>query len=163
MEESTNILPPAKELGCLAPLIGNWTTEGPTYDSILGPGVMVVSQEGFAWLDGGYFMVSKYRTHFGNEPLQTGILYWGYDTGSQKFHIHFFSNNGPYTKEGNEYTGEIVGGKLIFTGPAKFQYMLDGSGNIALNPDGTHTVYWWLPDEKGEWKPWMKNIFRRQH
>ena len=49
------------ELALLAPLLGSWTCESRTRDSVLGPGVPVRSAETFSWLDGGYFLVSTYE------------------------------------------------------------------------------------------------------
>jgi Protein of unknown function (DUF1579) len=142
--------PPDKELQRLSPLIGKWTTTEKTQDSILGSGLTVHSVEEFYWLDGGYFLVSTYHTVFGKEPAQTGIMYWGYDADKGQFHNRFFSNNGAYTTEGNEYQGKVEGNKLTFVGPAKFQYELDHEGKIQLNPDGSITVIWWLQNEKEE-------------
>jgi hypothetical protein len=62
-----------------------------------------------------------------------------------------FSNNGPFTEDGNRYAGQVEGNKLTFTGPARFQY--------ALAEDGSITVYWWLRDEQGTWQRWMINRF----
>jgi hypothetical protein len=166
MEEKTNTEnlqqpPPDPELKRLEPLIGAWSATDHTLDSILGPGVPVVNWEAFSWLEGGYFLVQTYNTTFGDEPAQKGINYWFYDTEVKRFRIIFFSNNGPYTEEGNRYEGEIADGKLTFTGPARFQYELDANGKIKVNPDGTITVAWWLRDHDGNWKPWMTNTFSR--
>lgn len=153
--------PPDPELQRLTPLIGTWKAKDQTEDSILGPGVTVESTESYEWLDGGYFLVSTYVTVFGNEPPQTGVMYWGYDSETKQFHNRFFSNNGPYEKSGNEYIGVVANGKLTFTGPARFQYELDDDGKIKLNPDGTLSVAWWLRDDEGNWQPWMNNRFTR--
>ena len=153
--------PPDPELRRLDPLIGTWKANDHTLDSILGPSVPVLNREEFYWLEGGYFLVQTYDTTFGDEPAQKGINYWFYDTEAQKFRIIFFSNNGPYTEEGNRYEGEIADDKLTFTGPARFQYELDANGKIKVNPDGTITVTWWLRDHDGNWKPWMTNTFSR--
>jgi hypothetical protein len=73
----------------------------------------------------------------------------------------FFTNNGPFTEDGNHYAGVVSGDTLTFEGPARFQYVLDADGRIKTNADGTISVAWWLRDENGEWQPWMKNIFTR--
>jgi hypothetical protein len=112
-------------------------------------------------LDGGYFLVSTYETAFGNEPAQRGVNYWGYDAEAQRFHIIFFSNNGPFTEEGNRYEGKVAGSTLTFEGPARFQYDLDDAGKVKLNADGTMSVAWWLRDEHGDWQTWMENTFTR--
>jgi hypothetical protein len=128
--------PPDPELTRLEPLLGTWRSEEHTQDSVLGPGVPVVSDESFEWLDGGYFMVSTYDTKFGDEPAQRGVNYWGYDSDAGRFRIIFFSDNGPYTED-------------------------DDSGKVRVNEDGTISVAWWLRDENGEWQPWMDNRFSK--
>jgi hypothetical protein len=152
---------PDPELGRLEPLLGTWRSQDHTLDSVIGPGVPVASTESFHWLDGGYFLVSSYETVFGDEPAQTGVNYWGYDSEAKRFRIIFFSNNGPFTEEGNRYQGEVAGRTLTFEGPARFQYELDDEGRIKLNSDGTLSVAWWLRDANGEWKPWMNNTFTK--
>jgi hypothetical protein len=152
--------PPDPELRRLEPLVGEWQSEEWTKDSVLGPGVPVTNRETFSWLEGGYFLVNTYDTAFGDEPPQRGVNYWGYDAEADRFRVIFFSNNGPYTEDGNRYEGKVADGKLTFEGPARFQYDLDDEGRIRTNPDGTFSVAWWLRDESGEWKPWMDNTFR---
>jgi hypothetical protein len=152
---------PHPELRRLDPLVGKWRSKDRTNDSVLGPGVAVESVETFAWLDGGYFLVSTYETAFGDEPIQRGVMYWSYDAGSVSFHNRFFSNNGPYDPAGNEYVGKVEGDKLTFVGPARFQYDLDSAGRIKTNRDGSISVAWWLRDEHGAWHPWMTNKFFR--
>ena len=76
--------PPDPELRRLAPLVGTWEAKDHTEPTTAaGPGVPVHSVESFEWLDGGYFLVSRYETRFGDEPTQTGAMYWGYDTGRE--------------------------------------------------------------------------------
>jgi hypothetical protein len=70
-------------------------------------------------------------------------------------------NNGPFSEEGNRYEGEVAGGRLSFGGPARFQYELGDDGAVAVNPDDTISVAWWLHDQNGGWSPWMYNTFRR--
>lgn len=161
-EQSTFAAPPPDpELQRLEPLLGTWSAEEHTQDSVLGPGVPVASTESSHWLNGGYFLVQTYETVFGDEPAQKGVNYWGYDSEAKRFRIIFFSNNGPFTEEGNRYQGQVAGHKLTFEGPARFQYELDDEGRIKVNPDGTVSVAWWLRDENGEWKPWMNNTFTK--
>ena len=91
--------PPDPELKRLEPLLGTWTTQDHTQDTVYGPGVPVTSTETFRWLDGGYFLVQEYETTFGEEPTQRGVVYWGYDAAAGRFRLFFFSNNGPFTEE----------------------------------------------------------------
>jgi Protein of unknown function (DUF1579) len=161
-DESTySVPPPDPELGRLEPLVGTWRSEGHTRDSVLGPGVPVISTETFYWLDGGYFLVSTYETAFGDEPAQKGVNYWGYDAEAERFEVIFFSNNGLFTEEGNRYTGVVANGRLTFEGPARYQYQLAEEGRIKLDDDGSVSVEWWLRDPDGEWQPWMSNRFAR--
>jgi Protein of unknown function (DUF1579) len=153
--------PPDPELKRLEPLLGAWRAEEHTQESVLGPGVPVTSTETFHWLDGGYFLVQTYETAFGDEPAQKGINYWYYDSEAGKFRIIFFSNNGPFSEQGNRYNGGVADDKLACEGPARFEYELDDEGRVKLNPDGTLSVSWWLRDEDGEWKPWMNNTFTK--
>jgi hypothetical protein len=153
--------PPDTELKRLEPLLGTWRTEEHTQESVLGPGVPVTGTETFYWLEGGYFLVQTYETTFGDEPAQKGINYWYYDSDAGMFRIIFFSNNGPFSEQGNRYHGGVAGDKLGCEGPARFEYELDDEGRIKLNPDGTLSVSWWLRDEDGEWKPWMNNTFTK--
>jgi hypothetical protein len=106
-------------------------------DSVLGPGVAVTSTESFSWLDGGYFLVSTYETVFGDEPAQTGVNYWGDDAEAERFRIIFFSNDGPFTEDGNRYEGRVGEGTRTSEGPARFEYRVDDEGKIAVNADGT--------------------------
>ncbi len=152
---------PDPELKRLAPLVGTWKTIDHTQDSVLGPGVAVESTETYDWFEGNYFLVSAWVTVFGDAPPQKGVMYWGYDAATKKFCTHFFDNQGPFDDAGSRYEGVVAGGKLTFTGPARFQYELDGDGKIKVNPDGAITVVWWLRDENGAWKPWMNNTFTK--
>lgn len=153
--------PPDPELERLEPLLGTWRSQERTRDTMLGPGVTVTSTETFRWLDGRYFLVQDYETTFGGEPTQRGVNYWGYDAGARKFRIIFFSNNGPFTEQGNRYEGEVADGRLTFVGPARFQYELGEHGKIGTDGDGRISVAWWVRDEKGDWMPWMTNTFSR--
>jgi hypothetical protein len=102
-ESMFEVPPPDRELRRLKPLLGTWEAEEHTRDSVLGPGVPVRSTERFYWLEGRYFLVQHYETAFGDEPPQKGVNYWFYDADAGKFRIIFFSNNGPFTADGNRY------------------------------------------------------------
>jgi hypothetical protein len=155
------IPPPSPELKRLEPLIGTWTAEENTLDSHFGPGVPVRSRETFRWLEGGYFLVQDYETTFGDEPTQAGVNYWYYDSEAERFRIIFFSNNGPFTEEGNRYEGGVGEGKLTFEGPARFEYDLGDDGAVRVNGDGTISITWWIRDKQSAWQPWMTNTFTK--
>ena len=104
-----DVPPPDPELRRLEPLVGTWRAEDHTQDSVYGPGVAVRNVETFRWLEGGYFLVQEYETVFGDEPAQKGINYWYYDSEAERFRIIFFSNNGPFTEDGNRYQGKVAG------------------------------------------------------
>ncbi|RIK39904.1 MAG: hypothetical protein DCC55_16685 [Chloroflexi bacterium] len=152
---------PDPELRRLEPLLGTWQVTGWTEESLAGPAGPVTSSETFDWLDGGYFLVQTYQTIFGDSAPQTGVNYWGYDAEADKFHIIFFSNNGPYTDKGNRYQGMVSDGKLTFTGPARFTIGLDADGKVQVNPDGAITFVWELRDSDGVWRHWMDNTYTR--
>lgn len=159
-DQSTLAMPaPDPELKRLESLLGTWRAADQTEDGVLGPGVPVTSVESFHWFDGGYYLVQTYETTFGDDPPQKGLNYWFYDSEAKRFRIIFFSNNGPFSEDGNRYEGEVADGKLTFEGPARFQYELDDEGKIKVSPDGSIEVAWWLRDESGEWSAWMKNRF----
>lgn len=159
--DSIAVPPPDPELQRLEPLLGTWRAEERTQPSVLGPGVRVTSTETYRWLDGGYFLVSTYETVFGDEPAEKGVNYWRYDSDAGRFRIVFFSNNGPFTEEGNRYEGAVADGRLTFEGPARFEYELDADGRIKVGADGAISVAWWLRDERGDWQAWMTNTFAR--
>ena len=158
---ASTVPPPSPELGRLEPLVGTWRCEGHTQDSVLGPGVPVRSTETFYWLDGGHYLVSTYETTFGGESMQTGVNYWSYDADAKRFRIIFFSNNGPFSEDGNRYEGVVSECRLTFEGPARFEYPLADDGAIAVNAGGSISVAWWLRTEGGDWAPWMHNTFKR--
>ena len=160
-QSTIGVPPPDPELQRLAPLLGTWSCEDHTNDTVLGRGVPVTSVESFSWLEGGYFLVHTYETVFGDEPAQKGVNYCGYDTDARKFRIVFFSNNGPFTEHGNRYEGEVADGRLTFVGPARFEYRLDDTGRIKVDPDGTIFGRLVARGDGGAWQPWMTNTFRK--
>jgi hypothetical protein len=135
---------PTLNLGRLEPLVGAWEAEDQTLDGVFGPGVSVRSSEAFHWLDGGYFLVRRYKTTLGDEPTQKGVNYWFYDAEAALFRIIFFSNNGNFSEEGNRYAGGVSDGALTLEGPARFRYGLDDAGKIGVDQDGTILISWWL-------------------
>jgi hypothetical protein len=63
-DEATTIFgvaPPHVELKRLEPLLGTWTAEDHTLDSVFGPGIPVRSVESFDWLEGGLLPGSALR------------------------------------------------------------------------------------------------------
>jgi hypothetical protein len=152
---------PSPELRRLDPLVGQWAIEGYAQESLAGPAGPVRSRESFEWLEGGYFLVHRYETHFGDQPVQKGIMFWGFDESARRFLLHFFSNNGPFTSEGNIYEGELRNNSLVCTGPARFTIKLDDQGRVSVGHDGTFDIDWELRDANGIWRPWMHDTYRR--
>jgi hypothetical protein len=150
---------PHPQLRRLAPLVGTWRARGHTAASVLGPSEPVDITESHVWLDDGSFLVSTYRAVFGDKPAHHGLRYWAYDTQTRRLRNLWFSGHGPFTTGTNSYDEVASADKLTFQGPARFQYDLDDHGTVKLNPDGTHTVAWWLPDPDGTWTPWMTLTF----
>ena len=103
-----------------SPCSGPGGARGAHRTACRSPGVPVHSTETFYWLEAAT-LVSTYETRFASEPTQTGVNHWGYDADAKRFRIIFFSNNGPFTEDGNRYAGEVVDGRSTFEGPARFQ------------------------------------------
>jgi hypothetical protein len=152
---------PSEELRRLEPLVGDWDVAGYAEESLAGPACAVESHESFEWLDGGYFLVHRYETHFGDQPVQRGVMYWGFDELSMRFRLIFFSNNGPFTTEGNVYSGELRAAAIVCTGPARFTMALDEEGNIAMGADQRFEIAWELRDAEDRWRPWMRDRYVR--
>ena len=148
INRTRTVPPPDPQLRCLDPLVGTWRTQHRRRTPPFSAPASLSPAETYHWLDGGYFLVQTYETVFGNESAQRGINYWGYDADAERFRIIFFSNNGPFTEDGNRYEGRVEAGVLTFRGPACFEHALDDEGRIALNDDGTYTVDWWLQDQR---------------
>jgi hypothetical protein len=152
---------PSRELRRLEPLVGQWIVEGYAEASLAGPAGPVKSRESFEWLNGEYFLVHRYETHFGNQPVQRGIMYWGYDESKQGFLLHFFSNNGPFTRDGNIYEGQLRADAIVCTGPARFTMPIDEHGKVAVGPGQSFELTWELRDADGVWRPWMRDRYAR--
>jgi hypothetical protein len=88
-------------------------------------------------------------------------MYWGYDEEKPGFLLHFFSNNGPFTKERNIYEGEVRADAIVCTGPARFTMAFDQHGRIAVAADQTFEIAWELRDAEGRWRPWMRDRYVR--
>ena len=131
-----------------------------TEDSVFGPGVPVTSTETFYWLDGGYFLVQHLRDGLRRGTRPEGRQLLGLRLRRERFRIIFFSNNGPFTEDGNRYRARSPSARS----PSRVRR---GSSTSSMRPgrsrqpDGTVSVAWWLRDKQGEWRPWMHNTFTR--
>ncbi len=146
--------PPHPELRRLDPLVGSWTARDHTIDGPGGPNALVELEESFRWLEGGYFLESRYRVAFGDLPTSLGVMYWGYDDAAGVFRQIYFNDQGPFDEELSRYAGVVESGALTFTGPARVRYPLADDGGVKVNADGTIDARWWLPDGEGGWSPW---------
>jgi hypothetical protein len=104
---------------------------------------------------------SRTTDNLRRRTAQTGVNFWFYAAEADRFRIIFFSNNGPFSEDGNRYEGHVADDKLTFVGPERFQYELDADGAINVNPHGTISIRWWLRDEAAQWQAWMTNTFSR--
>lgn len=138
-------------------LVGTWELDGKTLPEFPGPPMTVSGTYSFEWLHGGFFLVQRWDTVFGDPSdgpreelpggaVQKGIMFYGYDADSGKYRTHFFDGNGPF-HEGSIYEGDIVDGKLTFVGPAQF--------TVVPNDDGTITSDWEMPGEDGTYVAWQ--------
>jgi hypothetical protein len=144
-------------------LVGTWKVEGETAPEFSGPAMRSTSTETFEWLHGGFFLVHRWDAVFGDPKsyagpelpggaIQKGIMFYGFDATTGRFRTHFFDGNGPF-HDGSMYEGEVVGGNLRFTGPARF--------TLIENEDGTINNDWELRDDDGEWRPWRHTTMTR--
>jgi predicted enzyme related to lactoylglutathione lyase len=144
-------------------LVGTWKVEGETAPDFSGPAMRSTSTETFEWLHGGFFLVHRWDAVFGDPKsyagpelpggaIQKGIMFYGFDATTGRFRTHFFDGNGPF-HDGSMYEGEVVGGNLRFTGPARF--------TLIENEDGTINNDWELRDDDGEWRPWRHTTMTR--
>jgi hypothetical protein len=152
---------PHPELRRLEPLIGSWTARDTSVEGPGGPAMLVDLQESYRWLEGGYFLESRYTVRFGDAPLSYGVMYWLYDEQAERFRTVYFNDQGPFHERDSRYTGVVEDGGLVFTGPARFRFPLDGDGRIAVGDDGTVRSEWWLRDDAGQWAPWRHATYRR--
>lgn len=150
---------PHPELRRLDPLLGTWTARDRAVDGPGGPNALVELEESFRWLEGGYFLESRYRVVFGDLPASFGVMYWGYDVAAGLFRQIYFNDQGPFDEEPSRYTGVVADGALTFTGPARVRYPLGDDGRIKA--DGTIDAKWWLPDGAGGWSPWRDVHYHR--
>ncbi|HLM29601.1 MAG TPA: hypothetical protein VK360_06745 [Acidimicrobiales bacterium] len=98
-DQAEGVPPPSPELERLAPLVQEWVAEDHTLDSVLGPGVPVISAETLTWFDGGYFLVSTYETVFGDEPPQRGVSL-GLRRGGREVPQHLLQQRRPVHRGG---------------------------------------------------------------
>ena len=147
--------PPHPALLCLTPLVGSWTSTHTTVDGPAGPPLQIRLAESFRWLEGGYFLESHFRIHFGaDSPPSHGVMYWFYEPGADRFRTIYFNDEGNFDERDSRYVGIVEDDALVFTGPARFRLRLDTTGQVAVNDDGTIDVDWWLRDGSGSWAPW---------
>lgn len=154
---------PSQELARLSPLVGEWVAEDLSVDGPGGPAAPVTLFESFRWLEGGFFLESRYRVNFGDAPTSYGVMYWGFDDDSGAFKTIYFNDQGPYHERFSRYEGVINGDTLTFTGPARVRYTLAVDGTIQVDADGRIRAEWWLRDDthNGEWRPWRPTTYRR--
>lgn len=141
---------PDPELKLLDFLVGTWNLEGEIEAGPTGPAGTVTSVDTFEWLEGGFFLVHRWETTFsaaGQDTVDKGYEFIGYDAPSKKYRTHFFNSFGPYDEAGSTYEGDFVDDSLILTGPARITYKPNVDGTITNEAD--------LPGGNSTWIPWM--------
>jgi hypothetical protein len=93
----------------------------------------------------------------GSQPPDEGVMYWGYDEPRGRFKTYFFNDQGPYDSDLSSYEGEVVDNRLVFTGGARFSHALDPRRHVAINPDGSIDVEWFLRNAAGTGMPWRSH------
>ena len=135
-----DVPPPDPELRRLQPLLGSWTAQETTQDSVLGPGVPVTSTERFSCSTAATSSSST-TTPSSVTRLPSGASTTGITTPRQAGSGSSSSvTTATSPRKAIATRARVAGSKLIFQGPARFAYELDDDGKVKVNPDGTISV-----------------------
>lgn len=153
MSEDTEFEPPTPDpaLKQLDFLVGTWRVVGTTEEGPAGPAGTTEAVETFEWLDGGFFLVHRWKGTMdigGMEMVDTGYEFFDFDPETQQFRARFFNNFGPYDDEGSLYAGTFEDDVLTITGPARRTFV--------PNPDGTIQADSAMPLGDGTFAPFIK-------
>lgn len=153
--------PPSPELRRLEPFVGSWTSSHRSVEGPGGPPIRVELSESFRWLEGGYFLESRYEIRWGEATAPDhGVMYWYHDAARNCLATIYFNDQGTFDEVASRYTGELLDDGIVFTGPARFRVSLDDQGTVAVGDDGSITVEWWLLDDVNRWQPWRTVVYR---
>lgn len=122
--------------------VGRWKVEGQNKDSApVAPGIKVNGEETYEWLTGGFFLVSRFQHHFGDDA-HIGLSTIGYDASSQSYTAHNFDNLG-YARR---YEISVNDKTWTFTG--EFERC-----TLVFNDDGSKTENWEISADGSNWQP----------
>ncbi|TDB80700.1 DUF1579 domain-containing protein [Actinomadura sp. KC216] len=152
MSESTEFEMPTPDaaLKRLDFLVGSWKAKGSTIEGPMGPATEILGEEGFEWMEGGFFLVHRWTSSFevaGMAVVDAGYEMFDYDPATGRFRTHFFNSLGPYDDAGSKYHGGFTGDALVVVGPARI--------TRTPNADGTVTVDSDVPVGDDTWAPMM--------
>lgn len=127
-------------------LVGRWRLTGR-----FGPvGGALGGQATFEWLEGGFFLVHRWRLTFdagGKVIADTGYKFYDYSPETGSYRATFFGNHGPYDESRSRYRGEFVGDSLIMVGPTRITHRPVAADSVDYDTD--------LPDGRGGWTPFL--------
>jgi hypothetical protein len=149
MSDDNAYVPPAPDpaLKRLDFLVGEWKLSGRTVEGPLGPSMKLDGTETFEWMVGGFFLVHRWNSTFG-DMIDTGYEFFDYDPETAQYRTHFFNSGGPYDEDGSHYAGTFENDALVVIGPARFT-------RRPVTPDRI-SYHCEVPGEDGEWLPFME-------
>ncbi|CAN5492175.1 hypothetical protein BH09BAC3_BH09BAC3_38510 [soil metagenome] len=143
---------PAKELQQLSIFLGKWQVEGQNHENApVGPGNKINGEETYEWMQGEFFMISKWDRQIG-EVNHTGIGLIHYDTESGFFSADQYDNlgyNRTYLLVQDKNVWKLIGNNERAT--------------IEFNKNGnSFTENWDINSDDGAmWKPLCSLMGRR--
>jgi hypothetical protein len=140
LQQQPTLKPEHKQLHVF---VGRWKVIGWNKEGApVAPGAKVTGEETYEWLTGGFFIVSRFQHHFGDDAhIGTGTI--GYDADSQSYINHNFDNMGyarRYEVSVHDYT-------WTFTG--EFERC-----TLVFSADGNRkTENWEISTDSSNWQP----------
>ncbi|WP_067831223.1 DUF1579 family protein [Actinomadura kijaniata] len=137
-------------------LVGSWDVKGSTIEGPMGPAAEVTGWETFEWMEGGFFLVHRWKTGFevaGQAVDDVGYEFLDYDPATGQYRTHFFNSLGPYDGEGSRYLGGFDGDALVVTGPARIRRTPNSDGTIRVDSE--------VPVGPDTWAPMMSYVLTK--
>jgi hypothetical protein len=140
MQQPPILKPEHKRLHVFA---GRWKVVGWNRDSApIAPGAKIIGEETYEWLTGGFFMVSRFQHHFGDDA-HIGMGTMGYDADSHAYFVHNFDNLG-YDRR---YQVHVDNQTWKFTGETE-------RCTLVFSHDGSRkTESWEISSDGSNWQP----------
>jgi hypothetical protein len=128
--------------------VGKWRAKGQSYadgqrsDAPLASAVPWTSDENYAWLPGGFFLLHSWDAMAGQKVFK-GNEILGHDVAQGGYFTRFFDNAGFHP----EYSAGVDGNVWTFTEPRT-------RASIAVSDDGNNMkVFWEWKSDGSDWLP----------